>query len=61
MYVCIHVDIGAAIDLKGWIGGSGGKMGRKKREICGVKILPSDIICLITIQGSPVGYIRACG
>ncbi len=32
MYVCIHVDIGAAIDLKGWVGGSGGRMGRKKKR-----------------------------
>lgn len=57
LYICI----GAAISLKRWVGGSGGRMEPKKKERCGGKILPSDIVCLITIQGSPVGYHRACG
>lgn len=33
---------------------------KEKRGMKG-KILPGDIVCLITIQGGPVGYVRACG
>lgn len=40
------------------------KRRKEMRDIFGGKggvILPGDIVCLITIQGGPVGYVRACG
>lgn len=47
------------IFMRRWISKNEGRK-EKNREVFGGGMLPSDIVCLIAIQGGPVGYVRAC-